>query len=335
MALVSQQISTGTRCPYFRVSAGTVGRAEEVQRDTVSAVLDQVRPEQASFVHRVPVTVGPEDRDFAQLLRRRLRARFLLYGRIADAPDGNWSVYPRIVEPARGGSVTHFDPHTRDVTCRPHHLGERPSGLPPTLHVTDEEYPHAFCNDRRPGAFATTTSTRPRRPAGSGSKRSPQYATPPTVETLRRAHATAASSRSVACSSTPSDALATAVPTAPHPQQTSTRTRDPRSRRRERRRRRRPAPACAVAARRRRGRRPPAGHGTTPSRARARAARRTCGGEHVLELGVGRGLLEEERGLVLGEDAAGSPQALHDARHSGSSPPDDGGRPRAVPRSRP
>jgi hypothetical protein len=72
------------------------------------------------------------------------------------------------------------------------------------------------------GALQASTSIRPRTDAGSAAKRSPRCTWPPTRATFRRAHATAAGSRSAACNSAASAATATAMPIAPVPQHRST-----------------------------------------------------------------------------------------------------------------
>ena len=79
------------------------------------------------------------------------------------------------------------------------------------------------CSGRRgrwPGARRRGRAARD----GSASNRSPAWTEPPTAATLRRAHATAAGSRSAACSSTAPTAAASATPRAPEPQQRSTTT---------------------------------------------------------------------------------------------------------------
>jgi tetratricopeptide (TPR) repeat protein len=137
----------GLAIPYFRAPATIQTRADQVQRDTYSSLLDCLPLDQQALIHRVPVVVGPEDRGFARRLRRRLGASFLLYGKIADAPGGQWSVYPRVITPSPAASVTHFDPHTKELVQYAAYWGDESSKLPPSLNVTDEEYPHAFCND--------------------------------------------------------------------------------------------------------------------------------------------------------------------------------------------
>ena len=74
--------------------------------------------------------------------------------------------------------------------------------------------------------MATSTSTRPRRSAGSAASRSPSWTPAPTGPRLIRAHATAAGARSAACTSgrRPASRVASTSAIAPEPQQRSTRT---------------------------------------------------------------------------------------------------------------
>ena len=130
--------------------------------------------------------------------------------------------------------------------------------------------------------------------------------------TFRRAHATAAGSRSAACSSAqPASPVATASPRAPVPQHRSTITgisaRRPGA---SPRARRPPTPGTrfAAGARKRRGRPRSAGPRTRPSRPPARAVPRPPAARPARRAPPGPRRRQQQRRLVLGEDAPGAPQ---------------------------
>lgn len=119
------------------------GREEEAQRVILASLRDKLPSVAARLVHGVPVVVGPDDRDLALRLRRRLRAAFLLHGRIADREGRGWSVYARVMQPA-SASVLHADWHTRDVTPARVRWASLIDRLTPAIDVLDEEYPFEF-----------------------------------------------------------------------------------------------------------------------------------------------------------------------------------------------
>jgi tetratricopeptide (TPR) repeat protein len=132
--------------PLFQEGPGAEGRAREVQ----TLVIDHLRRHLPSrfrdFVQPIPTTMTSAEDDLAAKLQTRLRAMFVLHGRIAAQPDGAWSVYPRVLEPAVR-SVTHWDRFTRDVTPATARFGPVVSSLPATVGVRDEEFPLDFCRD--------------------------------------------------------------------------------------------------------------------------------------------------------------------------------------------
>ena len=130
----------GLVVPLFATSPQQRGRDAEPQRVILASLRDKLPPEVARLVHGIPVVVGPDDRDFALRLRRRLRAAFLLHGRIADADEGGWSVYARVMQPA-SGIVRHYDLHTSDVTPVRARWAPLIDRLTPAIDVLDEEYP--------------------------------------------------------------------------------------------------------------------------------------------------------------------------------------------------
>jgi tetratricopeptide (TPR) repeat protein len=98
-----------------------------------------------SLIQPLPVRVGPADEAYADQLRKRLRALYVLHGRVT-ARGESWSIYPRVLE-GPNESVTHYDKFTRDKTPARPSFGPFVSKLPPTIGVRDEEFPLEFCQD--------------------------------------------------------------------------------------------------------------------------------------------------------------------------------------------
>lgn len=130
----------------FSTSPANQGREEEAQRVVLASLRDKLPIRAARLIHGVPVVVGPDDRDLALRLRRRLRAAFLLHGRIADAGIGGWSVYARVMQPV-SRSVLHADWHTGDVTPARARWAPLVARLTPAIDVLTEEYPFEFASE--------------------------------------------------------------------------------------------------------------------------------------------------------------------------------------------
>lgn len=128
-----------------REGGGTQGHADEAQRIVVSSLREKLNAQEAQSVQPLDVTVGADEREFAARLQRRLRAAFVLHGRIAAQPEGGWTVLPRVLEPEE--TVTHYDDHTRDVTPARPSFGPLVSSLPAQHGVRDDEFPFDFCRD--------------------------------------------------------------------------------------------------------------------------------------------------------------------------------------------
>jgi tetratricopeptide (TPR) repeat protein len=131
--------------PLFKEGGGADGRASEAQ----SLIIDHLRrhlPEPLrKLIQPLPVEIGPDEDEFAARLRKRLRAMYVLHGRVAAQGD-SWSVYPRVLE-GPTESVTHYDRFTRDITPARPSFGPFVARLPATVGVRDEEFPLDFCND--------------------------------------------------------------------------------------------------------------------------------------------------------------------------------------------
>ena len=132
--------------PLFQEGGGSEGRSSEAQTLIVDHLRRHLHRNLREMVQPVPVVITSADDGFAAKLQKRLRALFVLHGRIASRPDGSWSVYPRVLEPATK-SVTHWDPFTRDRTPSNPHFGPLVTSLPPTVGVRDQEFPLDFCRD--------------------------------------------------------------------------------------------------------------------------------------------------------------------------------------------
>jgi hypothetical protein len=129
----------------FREGAGTEGRAEETQRILIDQLRNSLKPEERGFIQAIPATVSGDEVRFAEQLQRRLRAGFVLHGRLASRAEGGWSVLPRILEPSE--TATHYDPFTRDKTPARPSFGPIVSRLPAEHGVRDEEFPFEFAKD--------------------------------------------------------------------------------------------------------------------------------------------------------------------------------------------
>jgi hypothetical protein len=133
----------------FYEGANAKGRAEEAQRIVVDTLRSHLPAELLDLVQPLALTIGSDQQALAERTRKRLRGMFVLHGRIASRPDGNWSIYPRILEPAFD-STTHIDWFTRDRTPANPRFGPFVSSLTPQIGVHDEEFPLGFCRDPRP-----------------------------------------------------------------------------------------------------------------------------------------------------------------------------------------
>jgi tetratricopeptide (TPR) repeat protein len=132
----------GRRALVLARFAGPVSeahRAVEAQQHFLTRLRDNLSPGDASTIHAVPAVVGTADSAGAARLRRRLRARLLVYGRVTDDVGGGWAVFARLITSV--GSATHLDEHTRDATPIKRTWGERVELLSPTERVLAEEYP--------------------------------------------------------------------------------------------------------------------------------------------------------------------------------------------------
>jgi hypothetical protein len=136
----------GLAVARFAAGVGAERREEEVQRIILASLRDKLSVEEAGLVHGIPVVVGADERDFAVALRRRLGARFLLHGRIAEGEGGSHSIYARVAQPIDPG-VIHVDLVTRDVTYKRASWRNLINRLTSALDVIDEEYPLEFAKE--------------------------------------------------------------------------------------------------------------------------------------------------------------------------------------------
>lgn len=132
--------------PLFYEGPEAKGRAEEAQRIVVDTLRSHLPVPLREFVQPLALEVGSDQTDLAERTRKRLRGIFLLHGRIASRPDGGWSIFPRILEPAFD-STTHLDWFTRDRTPANPRFGPFVTSLTPQIGVHDEEFPLDFCRD--------------------------------------------------------------------------------------------------------------------------------------------------------------------------------------------
>jgi hypothetical protein len=131
---------------FFYEGANAKGRAEEAQRIVVDTLRSHLPTALQNLVQPLALTIGSDQQAFAERTRKRLRGMFVLHRRIASRPGGEWSIYPRILEPAFD-STMHIDWFTRDRTPANPRFGPIVSSLTPQIGVHDEEFPLDFCRD--------------------------------------------------------------------------------------------------------------------------------------------------------------------------------------------
>ncbi len=122
------------------------GRAEEAQRIVVDTLRSHLPTELRDLVQPLALEIGSDQQALAERTRKRLQGTFVLHGRIASRPEGNWSIYPRLLEPAFD-ATTHIDWFTHDQTPANPRFGPFVSSLTPQVGVHDEEFPLEFCRD--------------------------------------------------------------------------------------------------------------------------------------------------------------------------------------------
>lgn len=130
----------------FFEGANAKGRAEEAQRIVVDTLRSHLPAELRDLVQPLGLEIGSDQQALAERTRKRLHGMFILHGRIASRPDGGWSIFPRILEPAFD-STTHIDWFTRDRTPANPRFGPFVSSLTPQIGVRDDEFPLEFCRD--------------------------------------------------------------------------------------------------------------------------------------------------------------------------------------------
>ena len=129
--------------PRFRAPDGQESRGGDIQRQMVAELQDKLTPAEAQHVQPIPAVLGPDERELAVRLRRRLRAKFLTYGRISD--EGK-SVEAGVMEPVRE-LIFHLDFHTRDITVRKAAWRRIFRGLSADRDVVDTQYPPSATAD--------------------------------------------------------------------------------------------------------------------------------------------------------------------------------------------
>ena len=139
------QSRSGLVIPRFSMAGDTQGRALRTQETIVTSLEDKLTPEERSRVHAIPAVVGTDNRKYAAVLCKRLRARLLLHGRIEEA-GGSWAVFARTAQTLPGEGI-HLDPHTRDAAPTKRSWGLLVEVLTPTKDVVFEEYPFEFASE--------------------------------------------------------------------------------------------------------------------------------------------------------------------------------------------
>jgi tetratricopeptide (TPR) repeat protein len=130
----------------FEEGAGTRGRGREVQNLIVADLRASLPEPLRGFVQPISLTIADGQDELASRVRRRLKAQWVVHGRVQGRPDGRWSVYPRILEAATT-DTQHVDHFTGDVTPANVRFGPILTSLPEQLGVRDEAFPLDFCRD--------------------------------------------------------------------------------------------------------------------------------------------------------------------------------------------
>lgn len=132
--------------PLFSTVAGDEGRATRAQELIIDTLGQLLTPEERARVHAVPTVVSPADRPFANALLLRLRALYVVYGRIDERPDGAWSIFAGVAASGTG-AITHLDWHTRDRTPGEATWDLIVARLTPARGVADEPDPLLFSGE--------------------------------------------------------------------------------------------------------------------------------------------------------------------------------------------
>jgi tetratricopeptide (TPR) repeat protein len=132
--------------PLFSTVAGNEGRARRAQELIIDTLGQLLTPAERARVHAVPTVVGPADQTFANALLVRLRALYVVYGRIDERPDGAWSIFAGVAA-SGAGTITHLDWHTRDRTPGEATWDLIVARLTPARGVADEPDPLLFSGE--------------------------------------------------------------------------------------------------------------------------------------------------------------------------------------------
>ena len=100
--LVRKRCRVALVVPLFQEGGNALGRAAEAQTMVVDHLRRHLTDPIRTLVQAIPVVVTSTDEAFAAQLQRRLRATFVLHGRVATRQDGGWSVYPAFLNLQRG-----------------------------------------------------------------------------------------------------------------------------------------------------------------------------------------------------------------------------------------
>jgi len=122
--------------------SGPADVAEETQRVILASLAHELSTDEAKLAHGVSVVIGPDDRRFAAILRRRLGARFVLHGRVTNER----SVFATVMQPIREG-IYHIDFHTWDTSVMKAPWRSLFNDLSPERYVIDEAYPYEFTHE--------------------------------------------------------------------------------------------------------------------------------------------------------------------------------------------
>jgi tetratricopeptide (TPR) repeat protein len=132
--------------PLFMTFGSDDSRARRAQQLILESLSRALTPEEQRFVHAIPVVIGPNDTRFAEQVRQRVDALYVVHGRVDERNDGGWSVYAGVAAGSEE-EVLHLDWHTRDLTPGKATWDIIVDRLTPARNVPDELDPLLFTGE--------------------------------------------------------------------------------------------------------------------------------------------------------------------------------------------
>ncbi len=129
--------------PRFYARDDLKTRADEVQRLTIKTLNDHLAGTRwRRSIRGIRLMIGPEEAELAAAVKRRLHARYLLYGELREVSDGSIHVLPRLLTTVE--EVTHRDPHTKEEFPQKSGVRVFLRKLTPAPGIGEQDYPFEF-----------------------------------------------------------------------------------------------------------------------------------------------------------------------------------------------